>query len=363
VSLAGDPRPRRNASSQPPLIGNHFTKSARFHTVWTHFGHPLAGVSAAAASIQNDSGLSKDSFGTLWQAERAADRLLRGSTLLAAAFRQGLQELGWTAGHNLRIEWRWSGGDVGRIRAHAAEIAELAPELVVANGTANLSAVRQAIRSIPIVFVVVNDPVGQGFISSLAHPGGNITGFTFVEYSMLGKWLEMLKLVAPAVTRVALMFNPDTVPYDRFLSSFEAETRKYPVTVTSAHVRSEAEVEAVIAGLAAAPGGGLIVPPDAYTLVRRGLIVQAVARHRIPAIYSYRQFVKEGGLMSYAPDTADVFRRSAWYVDRILNGAKPAELPAQAPIKFEFVINLKTATTLGLTVPPTVHALTDEVIE
>jgi putative ABC transport system substrate-binding protein len=377
----------------------------------THFGHPLAGVSAAAASIQNDSGLSKDSFGTLWQAERAADRLLRGSTLLgmrrrefitliggaavwplaaraqrgdrvrsiavlmnnaeddpegrarAAAFRQGLQELGWTDGHNLRIEWRWSGGDVGRIRAHAAEIAELAPELVVANGTANLSAVRQAIRSIPIVFVVVNDPVGQGFISSLAHPGGNITGFTFVEYSMLGKWLEMLKLVAPAVTRVALMFNPDTVPYDRFLSSFEAETRKYPVTVTSAHVRSEAEVEAVIAGLAAAPGGGLIVPPDAYTLVRRGLIVQAVARHRIPAIYSYRQFVKEGGLMSYAPDTADVFRRSAWYVDRILNGAKPAELPAQAPIKFEFVINLKTATTLGLTVPPTVHALTDEVIE
>jgi len=179
---------------------------------------------------------------------------------------------------------------------------------------------------------------------------------------MIGKWLEMLKLLAPAVTRVALMFNPDTVPfYDRFLSSFGAETRKYQVTVTSVHVRNEAEVETVIAGLAAAPGGGLIVPPDAYTLVRRGLIVQAVARHRVPAIYSYRQFVKEGGLMSYAPDTADVFRRSAWYVDRILNGAKPAELPAQAPI--EFVINLKTATTLGLTVPPTVHGLTDEVIE
>jgi putative ABC transport system substrate-binding protein len=282
----------------------------------------------------------------------------------AAAFRQGLHELGWFEGQNLRIDWYWTGGDVERIRGYATKVVALTPDAIIANGFTNLSAIRQATRSIPIVFVIVNDPVGQGFISTVAHPGGNITGFTFIEYAMIGKWLEMLKLLAPAVTRVALMFNPDTVPfYDRFLSSFGAETRKYQVTVTSAHVRNEAEVETVIAGLAAAPGGGLIVPPDAYTLVRRDLIVQAVARHRIPAIYSYRQFVKEGGLMSYAPDTADVFRRSAWYVDRILNGAKPAELPAQAPIKFEFVINLKTATTLGLTVPPTVHGLTDEVIE
>jgi putative ABC transport system substrate-binding protein len=282
----------------------------------------------------------------------------------AAAFRQALVDLGWTDGRNLRVDYRWAAGDLDRVRAYAAELTALAPDVLVGNGTAVLAALRDATRSIPIVFVIVNDPVGQGFISTVAHPGGNITGFTFIEYAMIGKWLEMLKLLAPAVTRVALMFNPDTVPfYDRFLSSFGAETRKYRVTVTSAHVRNEAEVETVIAGLAAAPGGGLIVPPDAYTLVRRGLIVQAVARHRIPAIYSYRQFVKEGGLMSYAPDTADVFRRSAWYVDRILNGAKPAELPAQAPIKFEFVINLKTATTLGLTVPPTVHGLTDEVIE
>jgi ABC-type uncharacterized transport system substrate-binding protein len=282
----------------------------------------------------------------------------------AAAFRQGLQELGWTEGRNLRIDWRWSGGDIGRTRNYAAEVAALAPDLVVANGTANLSALKEAIRSIPIVFVVVNDPVGQGFISSLGHPGGTITGFTFVEYSMFGKSLELLRQVAPAVTRVAFMFNPDTVPYyDRFLLSFETEARKYSVEVTPGRVRNEAEIVGAVAELAAAPGGGLIVPPDAYTLVHRGLIVTSTARHRIPAIYSYRQVVKEGGLLSYGPETADIFRRSASYVDRILKGANPAELPAQSPTKFEFGVNLKTAATLGLSVPPTVLALADEVIE
>jgi putative ABC transport system substrate-binding protein len=212
--------------------------------------------------------------------------------------------------------------------------------------------------------VVVSDPVGQGFISSLGRPGGNITGFSFVEYSMFGKSLELLRQVAPAVTRVAFMFNPDTVPfYDRFLPSFETEARKHSVEVARARVRNEAEIDGAVAELAAAPGGGLIVPPDTYTLVHRGLIVTSAARHRIPAIYSYRQVVKEGGLMSYGPETADIFRRSASYVDRILKGANPAELPAQAPTKFEFGVNLKTATTLGLLVPPTVLALADEVIE
>jgi len=282
----------------------------------------------------------------------------------AAAFRQGLQELGWTEGKNLRIDWRWSGGDIGRTRNYAAEVAALAPDLVIANGTANLSALKEAIRSIPIVFVVVNDPVGQGFISSLGHPGGTITGFTFVEYSMFGKSLELLRQVAPAVTHVAFMFNPDAVPYyDRFLLSFETEARKYSVEVTPGRVRNEAEIVGAVAELAAAPGGGLIVPPDAYTLVHRGLIVTSTARHRIPAIYSYRQVVKEGGLLSYGPETADIFRRSASYVDRILKGANPAELPAQSPTKFEFCVNLKTAATLGLSVPPTVLALADEVIE
>jgi len=282
----------------------------------------------------------------------------------AAALRQGLQALGWTEGMNLRIDWRWSGGDIGRTRNYAAEVAALAPDLVVANGSANLSALKEAIRSIPIIFVLVNDPVGQGFISSLGHPGGAITGFTFVEYSMFGKSLELLRQVAPAVTRVTFMFNPDTVPYyDRFLLSFETEARKYSVEVTPGRVRNEAEIVGAVAALAAAPGGGLMVPPDAYTLVHRELIVQSTAQHRIPAIYSYRQLIKEGGLMSYGPETSDIFRRSASYVDRILKGANPAELPAQAPVKFEFAINLKTATTLGLTVPPTVIALADEVIE
>jgi putative tryptophan/tyrosine transport system substrate-binding protein len=282
----------------------------------------------------------------------------------ADAFRQGLRELGWTDGQNLRIEWRWSGGDVGRIRAYTAELAELAPELVVANGTANLSAVRQVVRAIPIVFVIVNDPVGQGFISSLAHPGGNITGFTFVEYSMLGKSLDLLRQVAPAVGRIAFLFNPDTSPYyERFLPSFEGEARTQSVEVVPARVRSEAEIDAALREFAAGQGGGLIVPSDTYTLANRGLIVTSAARYRIPAIHAYRQSVKEGGLMSYGPETTDIFRRSASYVDRILKGANPAELPAQQPVKFEFSVNLKTAAALGLSVPPTLLALADEVIE
>jgi putative tryptophan/tyrosine transport system substrate-binding protein len=282
----------------------------------------------------------------------------------AAAFQQGLRALGWTEGQNLRIDWRWMEGDIGRIRGAVAELAQDAPDVIVANGRVTLSEAVQVIRSIPIVFVLVNDPVGQGFISSLARPGGNVTGFTFFEYAMFGKWLDLLKLVAPAVTSVGFIFNPDvSAYYDRFLPAFETQARQYSIALTVARVATEAEIDVAVAKLAAAPGGGLMVPPDAYTLVHRNLIVHAAARYRIPAIYSYRQFVKEGGLMSYAPDTADVFRRSAWYVDRILKGAKPAELPVQTPIKFEFVINLKTSTTLGLTVPPSVHALTDEVIE
>ena len=282
----------------------------------------------------------------------------------AAAFRQGLRELGWTEGQNLRIDWLWSGGDVERMRGYAAEAAALAPDLIVANGAAHLSAVKQATRSIPIVFVLVSDPVGQGFISSLGNPGGNITGFTFVEYSMFGKSLELLKQVAPAVTRVGFLFNPDTVPfYDRFLPAFETHARYESVEVTPARVRTEAEIDAAVARLAAARGGGLIVPPDAYTMVRRDLIVKSTAQHRIPAIYSYRQVVKEGGLISYGPETADIFRRSASYVDRILKGANPGELPAQAPAKFELIINLNTANALRLEIPPKLLALADEVIE
>jgi putative tryptophan/tyrosine transport system substrate-binding protein len=282
----------------------------------------------------------------------------------AAAFRQGLQALGWTEGKNLSIDWYWTAGDVGRIRSDVTQLAGDAPDIIVANGRVTLSEAVQVIRSTPIVFVLVNDPVGQGFISSLARPGGNVTGFTFVEYAMFEKSLELLKKVAPAVTRVAFIFNPDTSAYyDRFLPAFETDARQYAIKLTVARVGTKAEIDAAVAELAAAPGGGLMVAPDAYTLVHRDLIVQSTAQHRIPAIYSYRQLVKEGGLMSYGPETSDIFRRSASYVDRILKGANPAELPAQAPAKFEFAINLKTATTLGLSVPPTVIALADEVIE
>jgi putative tryptophan/tyrosine transport system substrate-binding protein len=282
----------------------------------------------------------------------------------AEAFRQGLQALGWIEGRNLRIDWYWTAGDIERTRSNVTELAGRPPDIIVANGRVTLSEAVQAIRSIPIIFVLVNDPVGQGFISSLARPGGNVTGFTFFEYSMFGKALELLKKVAPAVTRLACIFNPDmSAYYDQFLPAFETDARQYSVKLIIARVGTEAEINAAVAKLAAAPGGGLIVLPDAYTLVHRNLIVQSTAQYRIPAIYSYRQVVKEGGLMSYGPETSDIFQRSASYVDRILKGANPAELPAQAPVKFEFAINLKTATALGLTVPLTVVALADEVIE
>ena len=282
----------------------------------------------------------------------------------AEAFRQGLQALGWIEGKNLSIDWYWTAGDIGRTRGNVMELAGRPPEIIVANGRVTLSEAVQAIRSIPIIFVLVNDPVGQGFISNLARPGGNVTGFTFFESSMFGKSLELLKKVAPAVTRLACIFNPDmSAYYDQFLPAFETDARQYSVKLIIARVGTEAEINAAVAKLAAAPSGGLIVLPDAYTLVHRNLIVQSTAQHRIPAIYPYRQVVKEGGLMSYGPETSDIFQRSASYVDRVLKGANPAELPAQAPVKFEFAINLKTAAALGLTVPLTVVALADEVIE
>ena len=205
----------------------------------------------------------------------------------AAAFRQGLKALGWTEGTNLRIDWYWTAGNVGRVRGDVAELAQDAPDIIVANGRVILSEAVKVIRSIPIVFVLVNDPVGQGFISSLARPGGNVTGFTFVEYAMFGKSLELLKKVAPAVMRVGFIFNPDmSAYYDKFLPAFEIDARQYSIRLTVARVGTEAEIDAAIAKLAAAPGGGLIVAPDAYTLVHRDLIVQSTAQHRIPAIYS-----------------------------------------------------------------------------
>jgi putative ABC transport system substrate-binding protein len=280
------------------------------------------------------------------------------------AIRQGLQELGWTDGRNIQMETRFGGGDVGRIRAHAAELVALGPDVIVANTTPVIRALRQATSSIPIVMAAVNDPVEQGLVSSLAHPGGNITGFMFIDFQMVGKWLEMLKEAAPGVSRAALMFNPDTAPqYYLYLRSFETVPRSIAVEVTAAPVRDTAEIEAAIAKLGREPGGGLIVAPDGFTTVHQHLFIRLAQQHRLPAVYSLRTFVAQGALMSYGPDAYDVLRRSASYVDRILKGEKPAVLPVQAPTKFELVINLKTAKALGLEIPPTLLARADEVIE
>jgi putative tryptophan/tyrosine transport system substrate-binding protein len=281
-----------------------------------------------------------------------------------AAFRQGLTDLGWVDGRNLRIEYRWAAGDADRIREYTAELVALAPDVLIGNGTAALTALRDATRSIPIVFVLVNDPVGQGFIENLARPGGNITGFSFLEYSMVGKSLEMLRQLAPNVHRVAIMFNPATAPhYTVFLRSFETVPPPSPLEIKATPVGTEADIERAVAKLAKEPGSGLLVPPDTFTVVHRDLVISSAAQHRVPAIFTYRQFVREGALISYGPETTDIFQRSASYVDRILKGANPGDLPAQAPTKFELAINVRTARTLGLDVPPTLLALADEVIE
>jgi putative ABC transport system substrate-binding protein len=278
--------------------------------------------------------------------------------------KQGLQELGWADGRNIQIETRFGGADIDRIRAHAAELVALAPDVLVGQTTPVIRTLRQATSSIPIVMTAINDPVDQGFVSSLAHPGGNITGFTFVDFQMVGKWLEILKEAAPGVSRAALMFNPDTSPhYYVYLRSFEAEPRSIAVEVRAAPVRNTAEVEEAFAKLGREPGGGLIVPPDAFTFVHHPLFIRLTQEHRVPAVYSTRAYVAQGALMSYGPDPYDNFRRSASYVDRILKGAKPSDLPVQQPTKFELAINVKTAKALGLEIPATLLARADEVVE
>ena len=281
-----------------------------------------------------------------------------------AMLRQELAGFGWSEGRNLRIEWRWTGADVTRVRDYAAELVRLAPDVLLAQGTPNTAALKQATTTIPVVFAVVNDPVAQGIIASMAHPGGNITGFSFLEYSMVGKSLDMLKQIAPATVRVAVMFNPDSYPYYNIqLRSFESEAKKLSLELTAARVRTPVEIDEAVANLGRQPGGALLVTPDPFMVVQRGAVIRAAEQHRVPATYSFRQHVQEGGLISYGADTLDIFRRSASYVDRILKGAKPADLPAQAPVKFEMAINLKTAKALGLDVPPMLIALADEVIE
>jgi putative ABC transport system substrate-binding protein len=281
-----------------------------------------------------------------------------------AAFRQGLEALGWSEGRNIRIDYRYGGGDSNRIQSHVADLVNSAPDLIVANGSPVLRALKQATHNIPIIFAVVNDPVGQGFVETLARPGGNITGFTLIDPEIVGKWVELLKEIAPQVRRTTLLFNPVTVPYyGSFLRELGTSSQNLSIEVASAPVQLKIDLEPAVAAIARNPNSGLIVGADPFMVTNRATIIELAARYQLPTIYEFRQFAVEDGLMSYGPDTADVFRRSTSYVDRILKGAKPAELPVQQPVKFELVINLKTAKALSLEVPTTLLARADEVLE
>jgi len=279
-----------------------------------------------------------------------------------ATFRQALQKLGWTDGQNVRIDFRWGGAGAERIRAHAKELVGLNPDVILVITALALQPLLQT-RSIPIVFTQIADPVGAGLVASLARPGGNITGFTVAEYSMYVKLLEVLKEAAPQVTHVAVIFHPDEIPQAGMLRAIEAAAPSFRVQVTAGGARDVAELERAIDQFAQEPNAGLIVLPNPITLGNHKLIIAMAARHRLPAAYVYRYLVAEGGLISYGSDISDQYRQAASYVDRILRGEKPADLPVQQPTKFELVINLKTAKALGLNVPPTLLARADEVIE
>jgi putative tryptophan/tyrosine transport system substrate-binding protein len=307
-----------------------------------------------------------------------ADRLRRIGVLLGwtvgapqsgpflAAFAKALQELGWAEGRNIQIDYRWAGGDADRMQTLAKELVNLHPDLIVAHSTPVVAALQRETKTLPIVFVTVSDPVGSGFVASLPRPGGNMTGFINFESSLGGKWVELLKEIAPRVARAGLIFNPDTAPHaDYYLRPFEAAARSYAVEPVAGVVRSSEDIEQVVANLGARADGGFAVMPDIFAAEQKNLdqIISLAARYRVPAIYPYRHMATTGGLISYGIDNGDLWRRAPAYVDRVLKGANPGDLPVQLPTKFELVINLKTAKALGLTVPQTLLVAADEVIE
>jgi len=283
----------------------------------------------------------------------------------ASAFMEEIEKFGWMDGRNARIDYRWAAADAKALQAAAVELVKLKPDAIVASATDGLAALREATDTIPIVFVSVSDPVGQGFVSNLARPGGHITGFTAFEFSIGGKWMQTLKEIAPSIARVSIIFNPVTAPYyPSFVESIEAAAGLLAVETIAVSVRDPGEIEgAVVRALGPKPNGGLIVPSDAFTSVHRDKVIALAARLRLPAIYAFRFFPTNGGLISYGVDRVDLYRRAARYVDRILRGAYPGDLPVQQPTKFELVINLRTAKALGLTVPESILARADEVIE
>jgi putative tryptophan/tyrosine transport system substrate-binding protein len=279
------------------------------------------------------------------------------------AFQQGLENLGWKVGRNLAIDYRWGVSGDERAPAAAAELLRLAPDLILANGVSAVRAAQQATRTVPIVFTGASEPVALGLVASLARPGGNTTGFTNLEPSVGGKWVELLKEIAPSVTRVALIFNPASPSPAQFMLPAQAAGARLGLQAGEVRVHDAAEIETVLAGLGGEPGVGLVFLPDTFTGFHRQLIVELAARYRLPAIYPFGFFAAAGGLLSYGPDVTDQFRRSVTYVDRILRGETPGDLPVQQPTKFELIINLKTAKTLGIDLPPMLLARADEVIE
>jgi len=280
-----------------------------------------------------------------------------------AAFRGALAKLGWTEGSNLRIELRWA-GDPDRMKTFAKELVDLRPDAILSVTTPVTSALVRETQTIPIVIATVADPISSGFVTNLGRPGGNVTGFALYEPSMGGKWLELLKRIAPGVTRVALLFNPaTTVPVKFYMSSIEAAASSFAIQASTAPVHAKDEIEGVIAALAGNPGAGLIVMPDLFNTINRDLIIAVAARYRVPAIYFFRSFADSGGLASYGPDFAEQYPQAAEYIDRILKGEKPGDLPIQMPVKVPFIINLKTANALGLDVPLRLLNAADEVIE
>jgi putative ABC transport system substrate-binding protein len=278
-------------------------------------------------------------------------------------FLQALEQLGWSSGRNLRIEYRWSAGDPDRIRKDAAELVAHTPDVLLTNGAAGVAPLLQDTRNIPIVFVLVADPVGAGFVDSLAHPGGNATGFSALEYSSGSKWVELLKEIAPGVARVAIVRDPAISAGIGLFGAIQSAAASSSLEVVPMDVRNSTQIESALAAFARVPNGGMVVTASASALSRRDPLVALAAQHKLPAVYFTRDFVAAGGLAAYAPDNLDQYRRAAGYVDRILKGEKPADLPVQAPAKYQLVINLKTAKALGLTVPQSLLSTADEVIE
>jgi putative ABC transport system substrate-binding protein len=280
-----------------------------------------------------------------------------------AAFKQGLQQLGWEEGRNVRIDTRWGEDEVERERKYAAELVALAPDVILSSGTLSATALQHAGATIPVVFVLVVDPVGVGLVDNLARPGGNVTGFMTYEYSLAGKWLELLKQIAPSVTRAAVLRDPAVPAGNAQFATVQAVAQSLGVEVSPVGVRDAGEIERAVATFARSPNGGLIVTTNASVSVHRDLIIALAARHKLPAVYPYSDMVTDGGLISYAPDLIDQLRHAASYVDRILKGEKPADLPVQAPTKYELMINLKAAKALGLIIPPSLLTTADAVIE